>query len=149
MRWENYVLFLFSLSVVFYFFGYTSPLMKTLSNQGCTDAKIAEAKANGTELNCVVDAASLLKAIAQNITSDKSLEDLLLISVVGFAALLLTGFGTIYLIPLIMLLTLLNYVVFPISFIADPALPDFVKYPLVVFFNLLTVFAISSYVRGG
>lgn len=149
MRLFSYIILLFSLSLVFFFLGYTSPLSAVLANQGCTQAQIAAAQAAGTSLNCIMDTQSFITALASNITSSTSLNTLLGIAAVGFAISLLTGFTTIYLVPLIMLLVFLNYVVFPISFIADPLLPDFVKIPLFVFFNILTVMAMVSFIRGG
>jgi hypothetical protein len=147
MRFETYVMLLFSLSVVFFFLGYQSPLMQVLNNQGCTTAQIAAAEAAGTSLNCTITPSSFLSILASNMTSDNAIAALLGIAVIG-AAVLLSGFGAIYIIPLMMLLAFLNYVVFPISFIFDPALPALIKYPLVVFFNLLMILSVVSFTRG-
>jgi hypothetical protein len=147
MRLASYLVLLFSLSLVFYFLGYQSPLMQLLNNQGCSQAQIDAAEAAGTSLNCSLTVSSFLQVLASNMTSDNALGALLGIAVVG-AAVLLTGFGAIYIVPLLMLLAFFNYVVFPISFILDPALPPIIKYPLAVFFNLLTILAIVSFVRG-
>jgi hypothetical protein len=96
-----------------------------------------------------MDPQAFLKVIAGNITSDQGLQSLLLIAIAGFAVSLLTGFGAMYIMPLLMLLAFLNYVVFPISFIADPLLPAYVKYPLFAFFNIIGILAYVSFIRGG
>lgn len=142
-----YIMLLFSLSLVFYFLGYQSPLMQTLNNQGCTQAEIDAAEAAGESLNCVLSMESFLRVLASNMTSDNALAAVLGIAVIGAAALL-TGFGAIYIIPLMMLLAFLNYVVFPLSFVFDPTMPGMIKYPLVVFFNILTILPIVSFIRG-
>jgi len=147
MRLGFYIMILFSLSLVFYFLGYQSPLLQTLNNQGCTQAEIDAAEASGESLNCALSVESFVRVLASNMTSDNALAAILGIAVIGAAALL-TGFGAIYIIPLMMLLAFLNFVVFPISFIFDPALPAIIKFPFVVFFNLLTILAIVSFTRG-
>jgi hypothetical protein len=147
MRLETYIMLLFSITIVFYFLGYQSPLMQVLTNQGCTQAQIDAAALAGTSLNCSITPASFLTVLASNMTSDNAIAALLGIAVIG-AAVLLSGFGAIYIIPLMMLLAFMNYVVFPISFIFDPLLPAIIKYPLIVFFNLLMILSIVSFTRG-
>lgn len=147
MRLATYVILLFALSVVFYFLGYQSPLMQLLSNQGCSEAQIAAAEASGESLDCNLNPATFLQTLASNMVSDNALAGLLGIAVIGAVALL-TGFGAIYIIPLMMLLAFLNFVVFPISFIFDPMLPALIKYPIIVFFNIITILAIVSFTRG-
>lgn len=147
MRLETYIMLMFSISIVFYFLGYTSPLMMVLNNQGCTQAQIDAAAIAGTSLSCSITPSSFLTVLASNMTSDNAIAALLGIAVIG-AAVLLSGFGAIYIIPLMMLLAFMNYVVFPISFIFDPLLPAIIKYPLIVFFNLLMILSIISFTRG-
>jgi hypothetical protein len=144
----TYLVLIFSLAVVFYFMGYQSPLLEVLANQGCTQSELEAAEAAGVSINCAMDVQSFVAKLASNITTDTSLQGLIGVAIIGFAVSLLTGFATMYIIPLIMLMVFLNYVVFPISFIADPLLPDMVKIPLFVFFNLLGIMAIVSFVRG-
>ena len=152
MRLETYIMLMFSISIVFYFLGYQSPLLMVLTNQGCTQAQIDAAEIAGTSLSCSITPASFLTVLASNMTidnmtSDNAIAALLAIAVTG-AAVLLSGFGAIYIIPLMMLLAFMNYVVFPISFIFDPLLPAIIKYPLIVFFNLLMILSIISFTRG-
>ena len=78
----------------------------------------------------------------------------------------LTGFSSMYFVPVILLLFIVNFVAMPISqdILApscinniDPALcmtqsnglPAFIFYPLLILFNVLTVMACISFIRGG
>jgi hypothetical protein len=107
MRLTVYIMLLFSLSLVFYFLGYTNPLTQLMNNQGCTQAQIDAAAAAGTSLNCAINIEGFLRTLASNMTSDSGLASLLAIGIIGAAALL-SGFGAIYIVPLMMLLAFLN-----------------------------------------
>lgn len=62
---------------------------------------------------------------------------------------LLSGFGVIYIIPMILLLIALALFVMPFGFIFNDAYPIWVTVPLVSFFNLMFILAIISLIRGG
>lgn len=62
---------------------------------------------------------------------------------------LLSGFGVIYIIPMILLLVVLALFVLPFGFIFDSSYPIWITVPFVSFFNLMLVLAIISLIRGG
>lgn len=132
MRLTAYVILLFSISLVFYLLGYTNLLSYYSQHQGGT-----------------MDFVNLLKTLAQAILSDEGISILLGVAITGLVATLLGGFGAMYIFPILMLLTFANYLLFPLSFLLDQSLPDIVKLPLIVLFNLLTLLTIITFVRGG
>jgi hypothetical protein len=82
---------------------------------------------------------------------------------IGIAAL--TGFSSMYFIPLIMLVFLFNYIAMPLSAgvlgttcqsetapsncVEQQGLPSIIYYPLLLVFNIMTVLACISFIRGG
>jgi len=69
-----------------------------------------------------------------------------IISIIGIS--LIIGYGAIYVLPAIMLLLFLNYFVFPLSYIFDATLDPMLKYVFFGFFNLITVLAVLTFIRG-
>lgn len=90
----------------------------------------------------------ILSLLADTVLSDIGLLALGIITAVGVVASLLAGFGATFLIPLLILTAIMTYVVFPISFIFDPSLPILLKAPVLVLFNILTIFSIVDFMRG-
>lgn len=135
MRLGAYVFLLFSLSVMCYLFGYPSILLFMYNNNG---------EANQ-------DLPSLISNMAAAFLNPSN--GLALLAVAGLAVSVLAaflggGYIAIYLVPMIILVFILNFVIFPLSFIFDSALPTTIKVILVSFFNLLTILAGTSFVRG-
>jgi hypothetical protein len=98
-----------------------------------------------------MDMGAILSSIGEQILSEPaSLALIGLSALIGFAfaRIIAGGFSVMYIIPLIMLLAILNYVVFPLSFIFDAGFPEELKIIFVVFFNLLTVLVGLGFVRG-
>ena len=58
------------------------------------------------------------------------------------------GYGAIYILPAVILWLFLNYFVFPLSFIFDATLDPMLKYVFFGFFNLITVLAVLTFIRG-
>lgn len=132
MRLTAYILLLFSISLVFYLLGYTSLLNYYTEQQGGT-----------------LDFMETLKTLTKAMLSDEGISILLGVAITGLVATLIGGFGAMYVFPIVMLLVFANYLLFPLSFLLDQTLPDIIKIPLVVLFNLLTLLTIITFVRGG
>lgn len=151
-----YVILLFCISLALYFVGYTSPLLQYYNCQGqnsLSGTDIVQGSGHAIQ-NCPGVANGTQSAgIANAFINDTT--GLILIGFVALIAsgiisnLLGQGYSAIYIIPLLILMAVLNLVVFPMSFITQSAMPDILKIILIVFFNLLTVLAIISFVRGG
>ena len=132
MRLTAYIILLFSISFVFYLLGYTNLLTYYAEQQGGT-----------------LDFDGVLKTLTQAILSDEGLSILLGVAITGLVATLIGGFGAMYVFPIVMLLVFANYMLFPLSFLLDQSLPEIIKLPLIVLFNLLTLLTIITFVRGG
>jgi hypothetical protein len=72
--------------------------------------------------------------------------------VASAATAMILGFSALFVIPIVMLIALLNFLVFPLSFLVtapnDPVASAFYV-PFVVFMNILCVLALASFIRGG
>lgn len=135
MRFSGYVLLLFSISLVFYLMGFKSVLLVTLFDNQGGDA---------------FEPQGFLGKVAEGTLAPQNAIALLGIGVVATLAVsLVAGYAAIYIIPMAILIMILNFVVYPFSFIIDPATPDIIKFPLVVFFNILSILALLSFIRGG
>lgn len=142
MRLGAYIFLIFSISLVLYFMGYTSVLLELFGNQGskpivllCSEAEVGEGCSGliNNMINAILNPTGMLAVVGLIV-----------------AVALITGFSAMYLIPLLLLIAILDFVVFPFSFILDPAtLPPEFGIPIIVLFNLLTVMAITNFIRGG
>jgi len=136
MRFGAYIMLLFSINLIFYAMGYHSyGIAQVFSAQG----------SNWLTMDGIIT--GLTNAILN--PSPAILTVMAGITIAAIASLLL-GFSAIYIIPLVMLFALLNYFAFPLSIIDahDPMLGTF-GMVIVVFLNLLSLLAITSFVRGG
>lgn len=150
MRLSSYIFLLFSIGLIFYFMGYTSPLLYMFNTQGgraitisCNSDQLSEAEFDECKNK------ALLNVMLSNLTSDENLRLLLGLSILGLLTTFLGGFGAVYIVPIILALTFLNYVIFPISFIFDPSFPAIIGVPMITLFNLLAIMAVVNFVRGG
>ncbi|MDD3906561.1 MAG: hypothetical protein PHS46_08610 [Candidatus Omnitrophica bacterium] len=134
MRLGAYILLMFSITVVFYMMGYNSVALNALYAAQSGDT---------------FDIATFLGHLAEGALAPQNAIGTVLALIAGAAATLIAGYAAIYIIPLAFLLMFLNLVVYPFSFVLDPAMPDMIKVPLVVFFNLLSIMAVLSFIRGG
>lgn len=132
MRFYAYVILMFAIALVFYLMGYQPVLFYVFQNQG----------------SGFMNAQDVLMSFARMFTSEQGLTYLLALAVVGVVATLTGSFAALYIIPLLMLVAILNFLIFPFSFVFDPALPEIIKVPVVVFFNLITILALSTFIRG-
>jgi hypothetical protein len=132
MRLIAYTILLFSVSLMLYLLGYTNLLSYYAEQQGGP-----------------MDFVGILKTLAKALLSDEGLSVLLGVAITGLIATILGGFGAMYIFPMLTLLVFANYLLFPLSFLLDQDMPEIVKLPLVVFFNLLTLLTVITFVRGG
>lgn len=130
MRLTGYILLLFSISLVLYYLGY-GPIINIFTERGAQPLSIT---CETGETFCT-DSTVVLGAI---------------IAVTLGASVLVTlvaGFSAIYIVPLLLLIALLNFVMFPFDFIMSA--PEAISIPILTLFNILTVLAVLNFVRGG
>jgi len=132
MRLEAYVIFMFSFTVVAYFFGYQSPLLSVFTSQG------------GVPLAPV----DILGHFATSFMNDLTLATIISVTITGLVASLMGGFSITFLIPLLLAASILNWVVFPIQEVVSQTTEPMIQIPLLVFINLFTIFALLDFVRG-
>ena len=132
MRLTAYAFLIFFLSATFYLMGFTSPLMDMYNQQQGQPISIPD----------------LLSKMITAILTEEGLIQLGVVATAAVVVTLLTGFGAIYIFPILFLLVVLNYIIFPLSFVFDASMPDILKILLVAFFNMLTVLFIMNFVRG-
>lgn len=139
MRFGAYILFMFSIVLVFYLMGYKSAAMTELYNQ---QADVSAADGS-------IDIPLFLAGMAESALAPQNFISLVIIAIAAAATTLILGYAAIYIIPIAMLIFIMNYVVFPFAFILDPSTPDMIRIPVTVFLNLITMMGILSFVRGG
>ncbi len=139
MRFGAYVMLMFCISLVFYIIGYRSIALMTLYNN-----QAAVSNADGS-----IDYLRFVGVIVTSAITPQNALGLVVVGIAAAATTLLLGFAAIYIIPIAMLLLVMNYLLYPFSFVFDPSMPDIVKIPLYVFFNLMTMLAVMSFARGG
>lgn len=145
MRLGAYVLMLFSMSLVFFLMGY-DPLLLSSANsysQSMNNTYTAQGGSTLTE-------GGVIGAMA-GVTLEPNIAIATIIGalVAAYAASLVMGFSAIYIIPMAILIGILNLLIFPISFIVDPSVPQIISIPAVVLMNIFLILSILSFVRGG
>ena len=143
MRLSAYVMLLFSISLVFYMMGNQPIMLKMFDSQGnstlgTTPVSPEEVRDGDPPLDG--DGTSILGLILLALGG---------LTVLGIITGQIGGFAAIYIIPFILLFMLMNFFVFPLDFIMAEDVPEFIKYPIAVFFNLLLILAVLSFIRGG
>jgi hypothetical protein len=142
MRLSTYLALLFSISLVFYLMGF--PTVASI---------VAESGSSPLSIMGVGDSDEVINDISTN--SGSSQNTILgvifggtVFIAVGILSLIL-GFSAIYIIPLLILIGMLNYFVFPIGIIfASAEMPEVLSVSILFFYNFITVMAIITFVRG-
>jgi hypothetical protein len=129
---------MFAISLVFYFMGFTSVLGYMADNHETQFGSLFMPLACEEGTDCDTNDNALLNLIITSVS----------IGALGIVIALFTGYSAVYLVPILLLIAILNLVVFPISFIFDPSMSEFIKIPLVMFFNVMTILAIVNFIRG-
>lgn len=134
MRFGAYIVLVISMSVVFYFLGYTSIASNLMNKQG--DQFLSpQCPTDTPDCNTgVIDKIILLGGVALAGTAIASL---------------IGGFGVLYIIPMLILMAILEYFIFPFSFIIDNSLDPMIGTPLILFLNMFTILSIVNFIRGG
>lgn len=140
MRLWTYTIIMFAISAVLYMMGYSSIL-------GSMGSSILIASSNtATSVNPL--------SILTMWNNDGSVFDIIMVFlVVLIGAGVITqslGFGSFYIFPAIIFFAVMNFIVFPFSFILDPNvdMPVILKIPIIALFNIMLVMAIISFIRG-
>ena len=131
MRLGALVLLWFGVGLVLYFMG-SAPLINIFQIHGKDILLIAGCE--GGDLFCTSNA-TVIGAI------------LLSIVLAGGLAALFGGFSAMYVIPIIILVGVLNFFIFPLDFLMHA--PDFIQFPLIALNNILTALAVTNFIRGG
>ncbi|MEO0272631.1 MAG: hypothetical protein ABIM30_06035 [candidate division WOR-3 bacterium] len=164
MRFGAYVLFSICIGISLWLFGFTTPLTYVLGidpqTSGAT-APTGDAAYGGRPF----DLKTFAERIGRLFSSQVEISKLLLLGVaIGAAAL--TGFSSMYFIPVILLLFIVNFVSVPISpeiIYAQCAqaqnpdscaediggLPYTIRMPLLLILNSLALMSAISFIRGG
>jgi hypothetical protein len=120
MRFGSYVMLMFAIAFAFYMFGQTSAIAYVLGysdNQSPLDSS-----GNPVFNNQAIESTSFLSRMGQILSSQSSIQTLLGLGVVAIGAAALTGFSSMYFIPLILLVLLAPYLLMPVGmFMDDPS----------------------------
>ena len=142
MRFSSYIIFLTCVGIVLYFMGYT-PLVSIFNEKGTglvtltcqlPDTAISIQSLDQLQPNC--DSQTVVMGAI-----------FMLITVVAIIVGLITGFSALYIIAAVILMAVVDFFVFPMSFLLSA--PDLIRYPSLVLYNALTVLAAVSFIRGG
>ena len=142
MRFYSFIILLFSCSMFLYLMGY-GPIYKFFGQN--TNGTAGGDYANRASPYTVSCSAANLFCTDPTIIIGAMVGGCLLGA--GILAVLGGGFAAMYIVPLILLAVLLNFVFFPFDFVN--LLPFPLNVILMVLFNILEVFAILSFTRGG
>ena len=129
---------MFAISLVFYFLGFTSIMGYMADNHEEQFGSLFMPLACEEGTECDENDSALLNLIITAVS----------IGALGIVIALFTGYSAVYLVPILLLIAILNLIIFPISFIFDPAMSEFIKIPLVMFFNIMSILAIINFIRG-
>lgn len=151
MRFATYVMLMFFLSVGFYLAGFRAEGMSALERLAGQQGTYA-----GTS-GFVSPDTTLTKLTGSTAKPDATVSQI--IPTIGAALvvgglLAISGFAAIYILAAVMLVVFLNLFIFPTSYIFTPDLMtngfgETFSLPIKVFFNILLVLAVLSFVRGG
>jgi len=133
MRLTSLIIFSFILSVMFSLMGFTVPLFNIFSGMN----------------NTYLDPSTLLEELATGVTNPQTLASMVSISLVA-AASILSGFGTAYILPMLLFYVITTFGVLPpLSFILSFGLPEPMGTIVTVILNIFLIIACLTFVRGG
>lgn len=179
MRFGAYVLFLFAFACAFYMFGQKNAIQYVLGDtvtvNGTTISPL-DTGGNAVYGGKPLDASTFAQRLISLFSSPSSIAALALILGVAGVVTALGGFSSIYFIPMVLVLIISNFVLMPFgsffvfdqtcsaqvftqqfnntsivsSMLAQCQTAQIPFYePIILFFNIITVLAIVSFVRGG
>jgi hypothetical protein len=135
MRFESYVILLFSITLVFHLLGMGKPIVDLYPD------------------GQFISLDSIIPNLLSKISSSAGMTDLLgqIAVVLGAVAVnvLLGGFAAVYIVPMIIFSFFVHYFIFPLDFIFTMVVDDSAKVFIVIFFNILQIMALVQFTRGG
>jgi len=139
MRLTAYVMLLLCLNIGGYFMG--------MKSNGVTLLEDLYAAQGGQGLSLM----SIMQKMADSVLNSNGALAALGIgaAIAAVATTLALGFGSVYVLPLALLVGVISFLVFPFNWIFIPELDVGIKVVVVVLFNTLTVLALVNFVRGG
>lgn len=136
MRFVAYVMLLFCVSLMLYFMGYR-PIIDLFNAKGSGILAIS----------CPVDPSNPTAIpICTNQDYVMGAVFLFILGATGLVALM-SGFAALYVIPMLLLMAVLNFFIFPLNFIFGA--PELLRIPVLAFYNIITVLAAMNFIRGG
>ena len=164
IRYGAYVLLCLSIAISFWFFGFQSPLTYVLGiNPSIGQAYSPDGSA--AYAGQALDTTSFVQRLGQVATSSSEIVKMLGIAAAVVIIASLTGFSSMYFLPIVFLLFITNYVAMPITnnmlgttcsdpnnsttCVSQPGIPAFIYYPMLILMNSLCVMASMSFIRGG
>jgi hypothetical protein len=138
MGLQTYVFFLFGISIALFFLGY-QPLIFTMLQCG-SDATTCSPTTNFA-----------YTALNELITSIVTNPLVLGIAGIGVISGVLLGgtFAVVYIIPILMIFVLSNFLLLPTDFLLTSGLPWEINMIILGFMNLMLLMTIISFARGG
>ena len=119
MRYASYIILMFSIAFAFYLFGQTSAIAYVLGYNNQSPLSTNGEPVYGNQL---IDSTNFAQRIGQVLSAPAMMQTLLGLGVATIIIAALTGFSSMYFIPLIILLLISPYLLMPIGmFMQDPA----------------------------
>lgn len=142
MKWSHYVFLMTGLSLMLYLMGYT-PVVNLFEDKA-DPLQLVKTNAD--------DSINFDGTINPDEETDNNILMAALfigvLSIIGISISFLTGFGATYVLPMVILMAVLNFFIFPINFLFTDATPDIIRIPAVVILNILLVLAVLDFTRG-
>lgn len=166
MGFGTYTLFTMCIAISLFWFNMPTPLTYILgiNSQGNIDPTGSQVYAGRP-----MEQTNFLQKIGQLFSTPTGIAALLAFTATTLAVSALTGFSSMYFVPVVLLIFITNFVSLPIADdvlnptcvqAADPGacvahmnagdgLPTFLYYPILLIYNIMTVIACIAFVRGG
>jgi hypothetical protein len=177
MRFAAFILLTLSISIGLYFFGFTSAMGYTacqMANEktfginssinntdqgtwnscalnGMTPQRMGEATASNPQA-FLFEPATILRAAGQIVTGANNSGFLLIFGAAVAATLIaafMGGFSANFVAPIFLLFIILEFYIFPFSFLFNQTLPAPFGFLIVIILNTLTLLSIIGFIRGG
>jgi amino acid permease len=124
---------MFCICLVLYWFGATSIFQEMVTNQG---GRMSFDNIIGRITDVIWN------------RGDPTVLALLGAALVVTVASLLTGYASMYVIPLVIAFVIANLFLFPLDELFNPSFPPMISVPLMLILNLLLVMAVIDFIRG-
>jgi len=147
MRMWTYVILMFAMTAIMYMSGETSVMTQIYAQQGNGTLSATDKTPSGWDTISILNYKTWVGSLGVFNTI------MVFFTILVGAGLLTSslGFGSFFIFPAFALFAVFNFIIFPFSGILSPSssMPDIVRIPIIVLFNLLLVMSILSFIRGG